>query len=204
MAPAPSGIAARGVLSAENRLFAVTRDGLLELVVHDLGSRQMLLAGRKWDLNPDTSFFGDGIVVHDALGARFLVIPNGASAVAMVRVRELDGLEPVAAIRRGRVALLSLIGRDGHYRRATLLFGEDYASCSVRMEAADDGALDAAITPSGVIVRLDADGKLDLEVPASGAARKADPGDAGDGRLVAGPSGVFSLLPGRALKVSLS
>jgi len=204
MAAQASGVAARGMFAAENRLFAITRDGLLELQAEQLGVRKVLLPGSRWGLNPDTTFFGNGLALHDALGAKFLVVPHGTAAVAMLRVRELDGLDAVAAIRRGRVAVLSLIGRDGHYRRAAVLFSEGYAECSVRLDPADDGSLDAAITPSGVVVRLDADGKLDLQVPATGAGRKADPGEAADGRLVAGPAGVFSVLPDKVLKVSLS
>ena len=203
-AMADSGIAARAVWAAEGRAFAVTAGGLLELQAREMGAKRMLLPGKRWSLNPDTTFLGDGLALHDALGARFLVAPFGTGAVAMVRARELDGLKPVAAIRRGHVAVASFIGRDGAYRRATMLFDAAYGTCRIALADADDGALDEAITPTGVVVRFDHDGRLDLEVPASGGRRVAAPGEAGAGRLVAGPSGVFAAMPDRVLKLSLT
>lgn len=204
VAMADSGLGARAVWAAEGRLFAVVTGGLLELQARDLGARRVVLPGKKWSLNPDTTFWGNGLALHDALGAKFLVAPFGPSGVAMLRARELDGLTPVAAVRRGNVGVMSLIGRDGAYRRATLLFDATYGGCRITLADADDGSLDEAVTPTGVVVRFDHDGKLDLEVPASGARRVAAPGEAGTGRLVAGPSGVFAALPDRVLKLSMT
>lgn len=204
MGMAEAGLAASAVWSAENRLFAVAHDGLLEVQVRDLGNRYAPVPGRKWSLNPNATSFGDGVALFDALGAKYLVAPFGPSAVAVLRARELDGLRPVSMVRRGRVATMSLIDKAGAYHRATVLFAGNWTGCQIAVADADDGSLSDAITDSGVVVRFDADGKLDLAVPATGAAKQADAGGAAAGRLLAGPSGVFCAVGGKVFKLSLS
>ena len=204
MAMQDTGLAASMAWPSENRLFALVHDGLLEVKIHDLGARQTALPGRKWSLNPNATVFGDGIAVYDALGAKFLVAPFGATAVAVVRCRELDGLKTVSMVRRGRIAVMSLLDRAGSYKRASLLFTDDYAGCQVTVSDADDGMLTDVITDGGVVVRFTAEGKLELAMPATGARREADPGGLAEGRLLAGPSGVFCVDAGRICKLSLS
>jgi hypothetical protein len=206
MAMLDSGLAATAGWSSENRLFAVVHDGLLEVQVRDLGGRFAAVPGRKWSLNPNATVFGDGLAVWDALGARHLVAPFGAGSVAVLRAKELDGLAPVSIVRKGRVAALSLLDKGGSYKRATVLFAADYASCAVEVEDADDaddGALTDAVTEGGVIVRVDADGKLDLRVPASGARRLVDVDATAFGRLLTGPSGTYCADADRVYKLTL-
>lgn len=138
---ADSGLAAIAAWSAENRLFAVLPDGLLEILTRDLGNRVMVLPGRRWPLNAKATVFGDGIAVFDALGAKHLVAPIGAGAVALLRLRELDRLMPVALKRHGRVARISLLDAAGAYYRADLLLDETGRGCQVTLTEAEDGAL---------------------------------------------------------------
>ena len=199
-----AGLAAMTAWSAENRLFAVLPDGLLELQPRVVAGRTVALPGRKWSLNANATVFGDSIALLDALGAKFLVAPFGESSVAVLRVRGLDGLRPVAMIRRGRTAVLSLIDAGGSYHRAVVCFGAGFADCLITLEDTDDGSLGDAVTDSGIVVRFAADGRLELFSPASGARRLAESGAAAGGRLLAGPSGVFCVAGDRMLKLSLS
>ena len=72
------------------------------------------------------------------------------------------------------------------------------------LEDADDGSLPDAITDTGVVVRFDAVGNLELSVPASGGRRGAASGDLSKGRLFAGPSGVFLARGREVSKLSLA
>ncbi len=199
----PAAIDAEAVWSAGNRLFAVVADGILEMQVADLGAKQVALPGQKWSLNPKSTVFGDGLAVYGALGAAHLVVPFGAAAVAVIRLRELDGLKPLAIARRERVAVMALIDKKGAYKRAVILFSNDFSTAKVTLSDADDGALTDAITDSGVIVRFNQDGKFELSVPASGGQRIADAGTLMRGILLTGPSGVFCAADGHIGKLSL-
>jgi hypothetical protein len=198
-----AGVDASAVWSAGNRLFAVVGDGILELQVTDLGVKVLALPGKKWALNPYATAFGDGLAIYDALGAKHFVAPFGPGAVAILRVRELDGLKPLAMVRRERVAVVTLIDKKGAYKRAVVTFTADFGSYAITVSDADDGSLVDAITDSGVVVRFDGDGKLELSVPAIGGKRVADAGSLTRGLLMTGPSGVFCAVDGKVVKLSL-
>lgn len=204
MSMTETGIAASGIWASENRIFAVVADGILEIEVRDLGARHAALPGRKWALNPNATTFGDGVALYDALGAAHLVAPLADGGVSIVRTRELDGLKPIAMVRRGRVAVLSLMDRSGHYKRAVGLLDEAGARWTFQVADADDGNLTDVVTPTGVVVRFDADGKLDLQVPTSGARRSGDAGEAAGGRLLAGPSGTHCAVGGKVFRVTVA
>ncbi len=199
-----SEIGGLSVWSSENRLFVVTADGLLEVQVRSLGSGQTLLPGRKWSVKASTTTFGDGIAVLKALGASYAVVPFGTGAVGVVRMRELDGLTPVSMTRTGQVAVLSLIDQAGTYHRAKIAFDVDYEGYLFSGEPAEDGAVDAVITPSRIIAHFDEGGNLDLEMPASGARRSAPAGTLAAGRLLSGPSGMFVASGLMVSKISLA
>ena len=203
MAFEDSGLAASSAWSSENRLFAKVHDGILEILPRELGPRTAALPGRKWSLNPNSTFFGDGAALWDALGAKHLVVPFGASAVAVVRAPALDGLRPIALLRRGRVGAATFLDASGSYKRAVLFFDEAYASCSISLEDADDGSLSDVATDSGVLARIAQDGKLDLFVPASGARRLVDADVSGFDRLLTGPSGTFGCAQGKIFRLSV-
>jgi hypothetical protein len=200
----PSGIAASTAWSAGNRLFAVVRDGILELLPRDLSAGTALLAGRKWALAPDATAFGDGMALYDAIGAKHLVVPDQGSGVSIVRVRELDGLVPLAMTMRGRTGRASFMDSRGGYKTATLVLSEDRSSCTVTLGDADQGSLTDAITDNGILVRIDEQGMLEAHVPATGATRTTDPGPAASGKLLAGASGVLCALHDKVLKLALA
>ena len=201
---ADTGIAASRCWAADNRLFAVVHDGILELERHDLARGPVALPGRKWTLGPNSTTFGEGVALYDALGARFLVVPFGGTGVALLRCRELDGLRPVAMLRRGRTASMALMDARGNYLRATLSFDEGCSRYAATVAPADDGSLNEAITDSGIVVRFAPGDELELAVPATGNVRRVALGGQPAGRLLAGPSGVFMVLDGTVCKLSVS
>jgi len=204
MAFADAGLAGQATWAADNRLFILVHDGLLELRMRDLAGKMAALPGRTWALNPNTTTLGDGIALWDALGAKHLVVPFDANAVAVVRVSELDGLKTVAMVRRGRVAALSLLDPVGNYKRAVLCFNDTYTTYQISLEDADSGQLTDTITETGVVVWFDEQGQLRLAAPLSGGSRQADPGVAASGRLLSGPSGVYCAVADKMFKIELA
>lgn len=200
--PTSSGIAADSVWSAANRLFAVVRDGIMELNPRDLGPKHTLLTGRKWSLNPNATFFGDGAALLDALGAKYLVVPQAGQAVAIVRTRELDGMKPVAIMARGKIVIASLIDRAGSYHRANITLSDDLLSCRCDLTPTDNGSLSDIILDNGIVLWIDANG--DLGALIGGAPSTYPLGSLAGGRLIAGPSGVFCAVRVTVFRLSLS
>jgi hypothetical protein len=187
-----AGLAACGVWSAENRTFALTPEGILEIRPTETRSGWAAVPGKRWRLGPDASFFGDGAAWWNVLGAAHLVVPFGASSVSIVRVRELDGLRPVSIIGFGGVVVLSALSASGSYERISGRLSLDGA----RFELAErvlcsTGELACAISSGGVIVRKASDGALDAFAPATGARRRVPLSPDAFERLICGPSGTF-------------
>lgn len=196
----PAGINAEKIWAAANRLFAVMRDGILELTPRNLGQKNVLLTGRKWPLNANATVFGDGVALFDALGAKYLVLPQADKAVAMVRMRELDKMKPVVMLGSGRTSVMSLIDNAGAYHRAMITVEEDLAKYKTNMAPADDGSLSDVILNNGLILWATAGGELG----ASTLTNTSPLGAATGGRLIAGPSGVFSIVGDKVLRLSMA
>jgi hypothetical protein len=195
-----TGIAATTLWAPHNRLFAVVRDGLLELQPRNLGQRQALLPGKKWAISPDATFFGNGVALLNALGAKYIVLPQAGTALPIVRAKALDGLKPIAGIGCGRIAALALIDRSGGYHRAVVTLDADLGRCEVSLSDADSGDLPDAVTEAGLILRPNAAGGLDVR--SSGRLLTID-ATLTDGRLIADPAGVFYVTADRVFRLSL-
>lgn len=192
-----SAIGASSLWTAGNRLFAVGHDGILELLSRDVG-HHMLLTGLKWSVNQNATVFGDGVAILDALGAKYIVAPQQGKSVAVVRVKELDGLKPVMLIGRDKTMVLSLIDRAGAYHRAVIVLPDTLSSYRIDITPADDGALTDIILDNGLILWLTATGELGLStgdvLPLAGLS---------GGRLVNGPSGVFYISGLQVFRLSM-
>lgn len=199
-----SNIAGQKIWSADNRLFAVVPDGIQELLTRQLGGKGVLMTGQKWSLNTNTAFWGANIVVFDALTAKYLAVPFGGNSVGIIRIKELDGFKVMSLVRQGQIAVMSVITKSASYKRIVIAFTQDYTGYDIQIQDTLDGSLSDVVTESGVVVRFDDNGMLELTMPLTGAKKEADPGELSAGRLIAGASGVFCLYNGQMLKLSLA
>lgn len=160
-------IAAQSLFRSENRLFAVTENGLIELALSLFG-KPVLAVGKTWGVLPNSTKWFDGVGVEDALGAMFLVLPFGEKACTMVRVRELDGLIPVAGVAGPRFVAVVTIDRNGKYERFEFTFDREYQSYTHMHTEVDTPELNMTVLPKGVVTSIDGDGELTILVPISG------------------------------------
>jgi hypothetical protein len=200
------GIAAERVWTAANRIFSIVPSGLDELRVVTLNQHAALLFDRKWGLNSNATVFGDGAAVYSALGASFLVIPQENGAVTMCRVSEFDGLRPLTIFARGRTTLLVMITKSGLYKRVLLQLDDTLSHYTLTVTDADDGTLNAAITPTGIVLRITSTNQLEVTVPlrSLAPAQTIDLAHGNEGRLVAGAGGVFWINGTTVYKLSMS
>ncbi|HEY4511717.1 MAG TPA: hypothetical protein VJH55_02655 [Candidatus Paceibacterota bacterium] len=155
------------IVRYENRMFLVTDKGLTELTLQMLG-RPILSVKNTWGVMVNSTHWFDGVGVQDAMGAKYLIAPFSDSACGQIRVRELDGLVPVAA--RAGNRFISVIAADskGNYRKIEFTFDAEYTSYQVWKGDATSPELNAAILPKGVCATILDDGELIIFVPSNG------------------------------------
>ncbi len=168
LVPEPLGLRVPGQLvRSENRLFLANERGLTELVLRHFAST-MLTLGNTWGAMFNSTRWLDGVGVQDAFGATYLILPFGDDACAQVRVRELDGLRPVAARAGNRFVALVCVDKTGAYTRFELSFDRAYRTYTVQQGSADSPELNMAVLPRGVAATIVHDGELVVFVPSSG------------------------------------
>jgi len=196
-----AGAAAQDVWIAAGRTFAVVPDGLVEVTLRD---GMLPTAGGRLSVYPQSTLLGYGAAVQTPLSATYVLVPQVGAAVAQCRVSELDGLKPLAAVGRGRVAVVALVDRQGTYRRAVVRIADDLRSVlRVTVEDAPDGDLNDVILDGDLHLHLDGQGVLTV-IPAVGPTVVLDVPGLGAGRLHAGPSGVYCALGPDLYKLSFA
>lgn len=171
--PLAFSVSASRVVSYENRMFAVTDRGLLEIKLTFIGPKTFASAGQTWDIMPATKWFG-GLGVMDAMGAKFVITPFGADSVAQVRVPELDDLQVVAGRSGNRFVSVIGVAPNGEYRKAEFTFERDYRGYKAWAGTVDSPELNLAILPKGVCATIVRDGELDIFVPTNGQVTRVD------------------------------
>jgi hypothetical protein len=168
-------VQSRSLVSYENRLFAVTESGLTEITARLFSGKPIASVGQTWGIMVNSTRWFSGVGVLDAMGAMYLIAPQGDSAVIQLRVKELDGFRVVAGKAGNRFVSLITIDRQGDYRKFEFTFGKDHAAPPVVWSGpADSAELNLAILPKGVCATILKDGELDIFVPSSGAVRRIE------------------------------
>ncbi len=166
--PIPFQTAGQRVVRYENRLFVVASQSLVEISFFLVARGPLISAGKAVDVLVNSTRWFDGIGVTDAIGAMFIVAPFGAGLCRTVRVKELDGLRPIAA--RSGNGFISIIAADknGDYRKIELTMKPDYSGYEYWSGVTDAQSLNIALVPKAagcVQVAIVEDGKMDVYVP---------------------------------------
>lgn len=155
------------LLGYENRLFVVTEGGLTEIKLSLFG-KAVASVGQTWGAMVNSTKWLQGLGVMDAMGAKYVITPFGESAVAQVRIKELDGMQVVTAKSGSRFVSLIGLGKGGAYRKVEISFDRDYKSHKVWVGDTDGPELNLAVLPKGVCATIIRDGELDIFVPSNG------------------------------------
>jgi len=160
------------IVRYENRMFVITDQGLTELKLM-MFAKPILALGKSWGVMINSTRWFDGVGIQDALGATFVVAPFGTDSVMSVRVKELDGLTPVAAKSGNRfVCVIAMDNKTGQYVRIELTFAKDYSGYTLWQGGAATPDLNMAFLPKGVGATIVDDGELVIFVPTNGAVKK--------------------------------
>lgn len=171
-------ISSRKFLSYENRLFAVTEQGLTELVVN-VFSKPILSTRQTWGVMVNSTKWFNGVGIQDTMGAIYLIAPFGNEYCGQVRVRELDSLKVIQAKSGNRYVSLVVVAKDGSYRIVELTFDSDYKTYKVTEVPIDSPEQNLAILPKGVCARIVKDGELEILVPTKGVINRIEDSNLG-------------------------
>lgn len=158
-------VTARQLLSYENRMFAVTDTGLVEIKVKNFG-KPVGAVGQTWGIMVNSTRWFDGFGLLDFTGAIFVIAPFGAAAVAQIRVPALDGLRVVSGKAGNRFISMIAVDKQGQYLKVELTLDREYATPpKVWTGITDSPNLNIAILPKGVCATIVRDGELNIFVP---------------------------------------
>ena len=132
------------VVRFENRLLLVTDQGLTEIQPTDFGQLVVLALGKTHECMVNSTRWYDGVGVMDMRGSKRLVAPHGTDKCPLVRIRELDGVNTVAA-KAGHRFVAVMIEKNGEYHLLEFAFDETYSTYTVQDTEVDTPNLDVAI-----------------------------------------------------------
>lgn len=155
----------------ENRLFVVTDKGLTEIVLKVLG-KPILSVGQTWGVMVNSTRWFDGVGIQDTMGATYVIAPFGNNACAQIRVRELDGLQPIMAKAGNRFITVIGLDHNGVYQKIELTLNLEYNNYKVWQGTTDNPDLNISILPKGVCATIVNDGELNIFVPTTGTLNK--------------------------------
>jgi hypothetical protein len=170
--PLSVNLNAQRIVRYQNRLFGVTNQGLIELLLKQF-ARPILMVGQTWQTMVNATRWFDGVGVLDAMGATFLIAPFGEDSCAQLRVRELDGLRVVTAKAGHRFISVIAVDKKGEYRKIEFTFDRAYKTYTTWEGDAENPELNMALLPRGVMATVVRDGELVIFVPTSGTINRA-------------------------------
>lgn len=170
----PFPMQASRLLSYENRIFLVGDKGLTEVKFNFFGEKIVASAGQTWGVIVNSTKWFSGVGVLDAMGAKFVIVPFGDGAVAQIRVRELDGIQIIAAKAGNRFASFIALDKKGDYHKIEITFDSEYRTYKVWMGITDGPELNLAILPKGVCATIIKDGELNIFVPMNGSLTRVE------------------------------
>jgi hypothetical protein len=156
------------VIAYENRMFLVNGSKLTEIVLTDLGNKQLLGLGQSWNIMEYSTKWFDGIGIQDVLGSIYLTLPFSDKSCANIRVKELDGIVPISAIAGHRFVTILGMNRAGDYIKSELYLSDDYSSYKYWSAITDNPDLNISILPKGVCAIIVKDGEITIFVPSNG------------------------------------
>lgn len=167
------------LVSFENRLFVVMDVGLTEVNFSFLGKPLLSASNIPLGAMLNSTKWFQGVGVMDAMGAKYVITPFGASSGTQTRVRELNDLKVVTAKAGNRFVSLIGLDRNGIYRKIEITFDRDYKSHKVWSAETDGPELNLAILPKGVCATIVKDGELDVFVPFNGQLTRVEDNEIG-------------------------
>lgn len=149
------------------RLFAVHNSGMTELSLNKIGKDLTCFSGQTWSFEPQACFIGDGVIIYDALGTPFVVLPLGEKGCIMEKCDKLQDRTILAA--KAFRSFVTCLVKDRKGQNFTVQMYFDPSSgllVNSWEQQTDDTELNFAVTEKGIVVSVTEDGCADIFSPA--------------------------------------
>lgn len=164
------------IICADNRLFAITDNGLTEISL-TMFEKPVLSIGKIWGTMINSTKWFDGVGISNILGATHLVIPFGGDSCAQIRLKELDNIKTISAKAGKRFVTIIGLDKKGNYQKFEIVLDKDYRNYNITNILVDNPDLNISILPKGVCASIIDDGTLNIFVPSSGVINKVEDKD---------------------------
>jgi hypothetical protein len=155
----------------DNRLFALHEQGLTEIEVYDAvnsTSHFRGLPGTTWSFHNRSSVVGDGVIIYDALGSKFLITPVGEKGCTMSRTPFLDGKTVIEAKSISNFVECLVKDKQGDTYKYSCWFDDYGVGKTEWTEKTDLTELNFTFKPDKeIVVSIEQDGELRLFHPRS-------------------------------------
>jgi hypothetical protein len=154
-----------------NRLFYVSSSGITETTFGKMGKVIMTFPGNTWGLSPQSTFFGDGVAVYDALGTPFIVLPFDKTACLIEKEDNLKGKRLIAS--KGVNNFVTCLVKDssGQNFKVEILYpnlADSWGTPKTWVGPTDETGLNFAVNHRGTVATIVEDGELIVFSPVSG------------------------------------
>lgn len=160
-----STIEAESVYIANNIVYAVNDEDLMEVEIIEMGDRLVIGPGQVRKILPNATTAYSGVFVENALGKTYLLIPAGTGNMPVVAVPELDAYRIVEARHERGVVMLVVANEQGEYQQARIRFDSSYSAYDFEVRDVDE-PMNFAVLDKGIIVSIPQDGRIEV-VPAA-------------------------------------
>lgn len=157
--------------SGAGRLFRIVDAGIMEVNAVRLGTKVSVFPGAIWRLNPQSTYFGKGAAVYDALGTPFLVMPMGVAGCLVNRQDELKDKVIIDVKGIDKFVTCLVKDRSGQNFKVELFYKNQY-SAQPWVGSTDETGLNFAVNHRGTVATVVDDGELVLFSPTTGQSSK--------------------------------
>ena len=191
--------------TATGAVYALTRDQIVALRLHDIGGRLHVTAEPVATVLEHATRLYEQVAVQDLLGACYATLLGEGPGAPQVRLLALDGARVVGAkYDRKTLVVVAMLRGQGVYSRLTFTFGDTWDPALSVDQDVDAAEPNFAVLDSGVVVSLE-DGKLVLRRPGHPGRRVVeDPAISGSWRLFRFRGGLGALDGDDAFALALS
>lgn len=154
---------ANAVSSYHGRIYVHTKNDIVEMTLMESSDGTVLASPKTVaQVSASTSLY-DGVAVQDLFGQNYVSIFASAGRAYQSHIPQLDGLKVTDAKYDNHVLMVTAVDPAGEYNKFVFRFSDSHMEYDCRQErVATSGGINFISLPTGVVVSITEDGKVEL------------------------------------------
>jgi serine/threonine protein kinase len=139
-----------------NRLYLISEDKLIEVVVKEIGTNIVTAISNTWSINGIGSEVFDGVIYSPLMGKPYLTIPYDEKKCSTISIPELDGYRIIDGKYENGICIFIAMSKNGEYNRIILSFNLEHTFYEYTIEnnvAAID--INFTVLDNGIVILFD-------------------------------------------------